>query len=238
VPQTVHQICKSSVVKLELSGRQFESILPKIDLGAIPETFVGYVVRTPELLDVVLESGKRSVVINFVNAKFVPAIPVVYFSRFSKSFVGILEENALGTLQAEQLALIPASAFTGFSAKQWARVSATSLSALSRQQAAMLPLACWEETTIEQINNFGPSPTKFNAMGVKKQNVLDRRQFKDQHPCNAWEDVKTKVCEKKTTAFSERCKDIKDFEVTSGSNARAIVSTSMLVAAAAIPLLI
>lgn len=236
---TVEQISNTSPDVLSLTPQQLEVVLPKLDLAKLSEGLAGYVVRTPQLLESIFKTGNGKVLAAFVNAKTLPSIPIHNFGRFSEKLVANLNEDAFQKATAEIIAVIPADAFPGFYAKQWALVNPTALHALTRQQAVKLSKECWEATTIEQVKNFGQPVNKFNAMGLEKANVLDRRQFKDQHPCNAFESMRQGMDENKAKIFDERCKEVSAFKVNSASTLKTSVATTGLVlAAVAIPALL
>lgn len=216
-PQTVEQISTTGPDTLSLTPQQLEAILPKLDLTKLSESLAGYVVRTPQLLELIFKTGNGKVLAAFVNANTLPSIPVSNFGRFSEKLIANLNKDAFTKVNAEIIAVIPPDAFAGFYATQWALVNPVALHALTRQQAMKLSKECWEVTTIEQVKNFGRTVNKFNAMGLEKANVLDRRQFRDQHACKAFEDVRKDLSENKAKIFEERCKEITAFKINSSS---------------------
>ena len=238
-PQTVEQISSTSPDTLSLTPQQLEAVLPKLDLTKLSEGLAGYVARTPQLLEFIFKTGNGKVLAAFVNAKTLPSIPVHNFGRFSDKLIANLHEDTFQKATAEMMAVIPADAFVGFYAKQWAQVNPIALHALIRQQAMKLSKECWEATTIEQVKNFGQPANKFNAMGLGKTNVLDRRQFKDQHPCNAFEGIRKELDENKAKIFDERCKEVSAFKINSASTLKTSATTAgLILAAVAIPALL
>jgi len=238
-PQTVGQISNTSPDVLSLTPQQLEAVLPKLDLTKLSEGLAGYVVRTPQLLEFIFKTGNGKVLAAFITAKTLPSIPMHNFSRFSEKLIANLSEDAFQKATSEIIAVIPAEAFQGFYAKQWALVNPVALRALTRQQAVKLSKECWEATNIEQVKNFGQPVNKFNAMGLEKANILDRRQFKDQHPCNAFEGVRQGMDENKAKIFEERCKEVAAFKINSASTLKtSAATTGLILAAVAIPALL
>lgn len=233
-PQTVEQISNTSPDILSLTSQQLEAILPKFDLTKLSEGLTGYVVRTPQLLEFIFKTGNGKVLAAFVNANTLPFIPVPNFSRFSDKLIANLNKDAFIKATSDIITVIPPDAFPGFYATQWALVNPLALHALTRQQAMKLSKECWEATSIEQVKNFGRPVNKFNAMGLEKANVLDRRQFRDQHPCKAFEDVRKDLSENKAKIFEERCKEITAFKINSSPSLKASAATAGLVLAAVV----
>lgn len=223
--QTVEQITNSDVTALNLTVGQFEAILPKFDLERVNENFARYVVRKTSLLDTVLEKGDGKIMAAFINAKTLPALPLDKFTVFSDKFIAHLKEDAFTGIQLAQLHIIPNDAFAGFYPKQWAKVAPSAIPGLTEGQASKLRIDCWEATTPEQINNFGLATGKFQAMNLDQNNALDRRNYKEQHACNAFVDVKDRLGQDKAKAFEERCKEVFAYDFKNRSNALVVSST-------------
>lgn len=237
---TVEQITRTTTDNLDITKDQFEAILPKIHLNQVADTFAEFIVRTPALLELILTKGDGKLLGAFITSKTMAILPLGTFSRFSKSMISHLKANAFANINSTQLAIIPNEAFEGFEPTQWEKVNSEALTGLTRDQAAHLSTECWNATTMDQIKNFGKSLNNFQK-GVEAKKVdpiLDRRQYKAQHPCNSFEEAKGKMEEKKAKAFEERCKEITAFKVNgSAASTTSLAALALTMAVALVPFL-
>lgn len=238
--ETVKQLTKTKVEDLSLTKEQFAAIFKKIKLDKDSVGFTGYVVRDPELLSVVLESSDPEVFKAYLTADNVAALNLVVFRRFGKATVEALADDAFSKINGNQIAMIPAKSFAGFSSKQIAAIPPAALTSLTSGQAANLSKDCWDALTPEQVKSFGPSVTsviKLSAQGAQRdQEVLARRQFKDQHPCQAFPAIKDKLKDDMKKAIEEHCKPVEAFAINNASFlAISLAATGVMMAAALIP---
>lgn len=242
--QTITQIINSKVADLSMNPTQLKDILAKIKLDKLPDSFSGYVVREGKLLDVIFETSDAKIISAFLTAPNVAALNPAVFRRFGENLIGSLNDDAFSKVSPIQLSLIPAGSFSGFTAKQWAMIPTTALLAINRDQAHNLSKDCWNAMTPPQIANFGSSVGSTTKLASKESatrntEILDRRQFKENHPCMAFYDIQSKLDEKQAKALEAKCADVKAFSAN-GSNALAtsLAITGGALALALIPALV
>lgn len=240
-PKTVAEFTNGKVEDFSLTAEQFTTVLPKLKLDTLPSGFSGFVVRDEPLLEALFASEDAKVLTAFLTADNVAALSPPTFRRMGKSLIAALKDDAFSKISAVQLALIPADKISAISTAQLIAIPPAAFSMLSKYQAESMPKESWNALTAVQIKNFGPSTSSAMQLSAKdadarKQELLNRKQFKTSHPCGAVPAIKAQLEETQAKALEERCKDVEAFDVSSSPATKSsLLAATVFVLFAAVP---
>lgn len=194
----VKQITESNILTLNLAPQTLRAIAKRFETVKLPEDglFTAYVTRSAELSSALLDTNNLTVIATFLTATNLPKLDAGLFRRLGKEVVAALNDDAFSKIDATQLSLIRADSFAGFKPSQITAIQPASFAKLNRRQVEMLRDDVWAKLSPAQAKSFGPAPQPPPIKAAKEEKkvqaleILDRRTFIRNHPCQA---VRSKI---------------------------------------------